>query len=243
MNGYEPAGVRPATTPRGILKVALAMLFLTVFMIAGGMAMVAVLGGRGDAATWARWSNVGQTFEAVNSVFSIFVIGGVLISWAFQAWQMQFAQVALQRSVNAEVRNQHVALIRMAINDPDLAAVWPNDSCGDPVTERQYLYANLLIQHIWLQHTAGVATHEEMINNLKHVFASPIVRAFWRDTANTRHNIYVDGTGEKGLAAAASEIWNEYEAVLACSPEVIRPARRATPGGSRDGEVSPRPGP
>jgi hypothetical protein len=214
MNGYEPAGVRPATTTRGILKVALAMLFLTMFMIAGGIAMVAALGGHGDA--------------------------------AFQSWQMQFAQLALQRSVNADVRNQHVALIGMAINDPDLAAVWPNDSSSDPVTERQYLYANLLIQHIWLQHTAGVATREEMTNNLKNVFASPIVRAFWRDTANTRHNIYVDGTDEKGLAAAATVIWNEYEAVLACSPEANRPARRpapAAPGGPRDGEVSPRSGP
>jgi hypothetical protein len=136
---------------------------------------------------------------------------------------MQFAQLALHRSVNAEVRNQHIALMQMAINDPDLAAVWPHDGSNDPLTQRQYFYANLLIQHAWLQHTTGIATHAEMISNLKHLFASPIVRAFWRDTANTRQNVYVDGTGEKGLATAASEIWSEYEAVLACSPEAKRP--------------------
>jgi hypothetical protein len=219
MNDSETASVRPATTTRGILEVALAMLLLTVLMIAGGIAMVAVLGGQGDPATWARWGNVGQTFEAVNSVVSAFAIGGILISWTFQAWQMQFAQLALQRSVDAEVRNQHITLIQMAINDQDLAAVLPNDGGSDSPTQRQYFYANLLIQHAWLQHTTGVATHAEMVNNLKYLFASPMVRAFWRDTANSRHNIYVEGTAEKGLNAVATGIWNEYEAVLACSPE------------------------
>ncbi|MEV6850261.1 DUF6082 family protein [Actinoplanes sp. NPDC051411] len=219
MSGYESLGVRPATTMRGALKVALAMLLLTAFMIVGGIAMVAALGRQGDAATWARWGNVGQTFEAANSVVSAFAIGGILISWAFQAWQMQFAQLALQRSVDAEVRDQHVTLMHMAINDPDLAAVWPNDGGKDQATQRQYFYANLLVQHVWLQHTTGIATHDEMVNNLKYLFASPIVRAFWRDTANSRHNIYVEGTAEQDLDAVATAIWNEYEAVLACSPE------------------------
>jgi hypothetical protein len=132
---------------------------------------------------------------------------------------MQFAQSALQRSVDTEVRNQHVELIQMAINDADLAAVWPNDGGNEPATQRQYFYANLLVQHVWLQHTTGIATHDEMVNNLKYLFASPMVRAFWRDTANSRHNIYVEGTAEQGLDAVATEIWNEYEAVLACSPE------------------------
>jgi hypothetical protein len=210
-----------------MFKTALAMLLLTVLMIAGGIGMVAVLGRQGDSGTWARWGDVGQTFEAVSSVVSAFAIGGILISWTYQAWQMQFAQLALQRSVDADVRNQHVALMRMAINDPDLAAVWAHDGSNNPVTQRQYFYANLLIQHAWLQHTTGIATHAEMVSNLKHLFASPIVRAFWRDTANTRQNVYVDRTGEQRLAAAATEIWNEYEAVLACSPEAKRSATRS----------------
>ena len=64
MSGYEPLSVRPATTMRGILKIALAMLLLTALMIVGGIATVALLGRQGDSATWARWGNVGQSLEA-----------------------------------------------------------------------------------------------------------------------------------------------------------------------------------
>lgn len=95
----------------------------------------------------------------------------------------------------------------------------PNDGGSDSATQRQYFYANLLVQHVWLQHTTGIATHDEMVNNLKYLFASPMIRAFWGDTANSRRNIYVEGTAEQSLDTVATEIWNEYEAVLACSPE------------------------
>jgi hypothetical protein len=153
MSGYESLGVRPATSTRRILKVALAMLLLTAFMIAGGIAMVTALGRLGDLATWTR-GNVGQTFETVSSVVTALAIGGIMISWAFQAWQIQ-----------------------MAVNDPVLAVVWPHDGSSDPVTQQQYFYANLLIQHAWLQHTTGIATHAEMVSNLKHLFAcSPEVK-------------------------------------------------------------------
>lgn len=95
----------------------------------------------------------------------------------------------------------------------------PNDGGSDSATQRQYFYANLLVQHVWLQHTTGIATHDEMVNNLKYLFTSPMIRAFWGDTANSRRNIYVEGTAEQSLDTVATEIWNEYEAVLACSPE------------------------
>lgn len=56
-----------------------------------------------------------------------------------------------------------------------------------------------------------------------------MVRAFWRDTADSRHHIYVDGTAEQGFNAVATEIWREYEAVLACSPGCREPRVDARP--------------
>jgi hypothetical protein len=56
-----------------------------------------------------------------------------------------------------------------------------------------------------------------MVSNLKYLFASPIVRAYWRDSKNSRQSIYVEGTQELGLAFTADEIWAEYESVLACA--------------------------
>ncbi|MFC3735984.1 DUF6082 family protein [Paractinoplanes deccanensis] len=53
-----------------------------------------------------------------------------------------------------------------------------------------------------------------MISNLRYLFASPKIRAFWGDTRDGRHTIYVDNTAEATFASAADEIWREYEAVL-----------------------------
>src|SRR6185437_8544462 len=55
---------------------------------------------------------------------------------------------ALQQSAEADFRARHVELLKMAIDDPALAEVWP--PYGDDVTPeqtRQFLYANLILQH------------------------------------------------------------------------------------------------
>jgi hypothetical protein len=56
-----------------------------------------------------------------------------------------------------------------------------------------------------------------MVSNIRFLFASPKVRAFWESTASGRKGIYVDGGSEADLASVADEIWREYQAVLACS--------------------------
>jgi hypothetical protein len=228
MNGYEFFGTGPVITARRILKVTLFALLVTAFIVAVGILLVVAVGGQGDPQTWARWGNVGQTFEAVNSVVSALAIGGILISWVLQSHQMQIARQTLQRGVDAEIRNQHVVLTQMAINDPDLAAVWPTIGGNDQTTQRQYQYANLLIQHVWLQYTAGIATRDEMVSNLRFLFASPKIRAFWEGTTKSRQSIYVEGSLELDLASFANQILAEYQAVLACAGGAEPPGAGST---------------
>jgi hypothetical protein len=103
------------------------------------------------------------------------------------------------------------------VSHNSLAAVWPHTTLKDPTTQAQVMYANLLLQHAWLQYSTGIATREEMVSNIRFLFASPKVRAFWESTASGRKGIYVDGGSEADLASVADEIWREYQAVLACS--------------------------
>jgi hypothetical protein len=130
---------------------------------------------------------------------------------------LQEAQTLQRRSFDVEVRKLHVHLMQMAIEHPHLATVWPNLGITDPATLSQHMYANLIIQHVHLQYTTGIATRDELISNLRSLFASPNIRAFWRDTASTRRSIYVEGTTELDLAALIDDIWREYESVLNCS--------------------------
>jgi hypothetical protein len=214
-------------------------LIVIVGVVIGGVALVAFLGNQGDDADWSRWSDIGEAFGVVNSVVSAFAVAALVITWTLQMRDrreqqaelvlqrriVEGAETALRRSADVDVRKLHVNLIRMAVDHPHLADVWPSHSEVDPRIQTQHMYANLLIQHVWLGFTAGIVTREEMIANLRYLFASPRVRAFWRDTADSRRNIYVENTTEVTLAAIAEDIWREYEELLACSADDgIRPA-------------------
>ncbi len=199
-----------ASRPWRILFATLAVvLVFTGAVMGAGLGMAALVGHRGSDGTWERWSDVGQAFGMVNSVVAALAVAALMMTSA--------AQNRSQRTQQAEVslRQLHVTLTRMAIDSPHLAEVWPRTTLEDPVTQAQYMYANLLLQHAWLQHKTGIATREEMISNLRYLFASPKIRAFWATTVGSRQSVYVEGTEETGLASFADEIWREYEAVLA----------------------------
>ena len=209
----EYAAGRSLMPPKVLFWIVGAALVLAGAVVAAGVGIVGLVGRSGDDSTWRRWSDVGQAFGAVNSVVAALAVAALVIT--------SMAQSRSQRDQQTEVsvRQLHVTLTRMAIDNPHLAEVWPRTTMEDPVAQSQHMYANLLLQHAWLQYTTGLATREEMISNFRYLFASPKVRAFWAKTANSRRSVYVEDTIEASMAAVADEIWREYEAVLACSGE------------------------
>jgi hypothetical protein len=207
----ECAAGRSTRPPKTTLWTASASLALAGTVVAVGIGMVALVGRGGDDSTWRRWSDVGQAFGVVNSVVAALAVAALVITSRAQSRSQRDQQTELS------LRQLHVTLTRMAIDNPHLAAVWPRTAMEDPVTQSQYMYANLLLQHAWLQYKTGIDTREEMINNLRFLFASPKIRAFWEKTANSRQSIYIEGTSEASLADVADHIWQEYQAVLACS--------------------------
>lgn len=241
MRSDDDRGRQRVTPAKPMLLLLSVTLILTAAVVIGGVALVAFLGDHGDDASWSRWSDVGQAFGVVNSVVSAFAVAALVITWTLQMRDrrdqqaelvlqrriVEGAETALRRSADVDFRRLHVTMTRMAVDHPHLAEVWPSHSGVDPVEQSQHMYANLLIQHVWLGFTAGIVSREEMIANLRFLFASPKIRAFWRDTADSRHSVYVENTGETTLAAIADEIWREYEELLACSKE---PGKRPAAG-------------
>ena len=195
-------------------------LLLVATVLVAGVGMVAALGEVAHKGTWDLWSSVGQAFGALASVLSGLALAAVVIVFRVQHRELvqQQAELALQRdelrrNAEANVRMLHVHLIGMAISDPLLAAVWPVSSGEvDPERHRQYLYANLVLQHA-RQHPNLISyTEEQFAKNLKHLFASPIIREFWRSTADAREQLLVPGTEEFHFVEHADVICREYEA-------------------------------
>jgi hypothetical protein len=206
--------------------IAIAVILLT------GVGVVAVIGRNGSAATWSRWSSVGQAFGVLSSVFSGLAVAVLVVtSWIqiqeirkqrteVAAWQasLQRTQGELYRSAEADLRKLHVELVKMAIQDDELATVWP--SFGPEIgvaRNRQYLYANLLLQHTRLQVRVGDIGPAQMQTSLRYLFKNPIMRRYWKDTADSRSGILVPGTPEYVFDHEADKICREYDAVLYCA--------------------------
>lgn len=195
-------------------------LLLVAAVLVGGVGMVAVLGELAHKGTWDLWSSVGQAFGVLASVLSGLALAAVVLVFRAQRRELieQQAELALQRialnrSAEADVRMLQVHLIGMAIADPSLAAVWPSSSSGvPPERHRQYLYANLILQYARQHPTLVGYSDEQFAMNLRYLFASPIIREFWRSTADSRAALLVPGTDEFSFVEHAEVICREYEA-------------------------------
>jgi len=192
---------------------------------------VAVIAGIGLAAV------AGKTFGVVNFLISVLAAAAVLV-WSTQrgilpdretdpARQRETRQrETQQRQADLAVRKMHAELIRMALANRHLAAVRPRIARPDPVTESQHMYASLLLQHVWAEYSAERSTREQMVNNVRYLFASSVIRDFWRATVNGRYRICIENSEQVEFVAVVDEVWRRCEAVPAFSAE---PPARATP--------------
>jgi hypothetical protein len=202
----------------------LATVCVTVLMLVPliGVGTVAILAQHGSDNTWTRWSNVGDTFGAINSVLSgLALMAMIVIFWmqqqelreqrselAAQRESLAQTQAHLLRSANANLRELHFELIKLSIGDPDLAKVWPWDNPAVPQRKRrQYMYANLIYQHMLLSLRSDYP-EDQVRASLKHLFTSPTVREYWRFSSKARQSL-VPGTEEFELAQMVDQIVRE----------------------------------
>ena len=137
---------------------------------------------------------VGQYFDAGSAVFSgialLLVIGTTVMQrreLAMQRDALSRSHRELQRSAEADLRRLHMALIQMAMDDSTLADVWGDYRAGIPrERRRQYLYANLIFSHLYLNHKLQMADDAEMLGLLRILSKSEIFREYWAEAAGSR---------------------------------------------------------
>jgi hypothetical protein len=226
MDGPAGGGGALRHVRRALTWVGLAIAAVATALLAG-IGVAALLASMSSGDKWSVLANVGESFGALNAIFSGLALAAVVVTFwaqlnelksqrqelALQRESLTRTQKELYRSAEADIRRLHVELIKMAIDDPVLARVWPLAQCElSPERRRQYLYSNLILQHQRLQVRLG--TDAELHSQIRHTFASPIVREYWQNTAGSRAQLLVPGTEEYRFAEAATEVCNEYESVL-----------------------------
>src|SRR2546423_8092597 len=113
-------------------------------VLIAGLSLVAMVARGGTTDTWNRWSAAGQAFGVLTAVFSGFALAALVITFLMQLQELKAqrtelcqqrellrqARVALHRSAEAEIRTLHTDLMRLAMDDDDLADVWPSLVAG-----------------------------------------------------------------------------------------------------------------
>ncbi|MET0493435.1 MAG: DUF6082 family protein [Actinoplanes sp.] len=202
---------------------------LTVVTLLAGVGIAAMLGRRGNAADWSKWSDVGQTFGVLSSIISSLALAALLITARMQFREMQENRKELEHQRLSLARNHsefartaeanrgllHLEILKLAINDPKLAEVWPSFAPNLSVDQnRQYLYANVIYQfQLTLMKVTGYDYgDEDVLDVMRYLFTSPVMREYWEAAAQARSSL-LPGTEEYLMAQKVDTLWRQYEAV------------------------------
>lgn len=173
-------------------SIAFLAFFIGITLVSvGTTAVLALTLGRGLEL---QMGTIGQVFESVNAAFSGLGFIALVVTFRLQYDEfrlqrkqlenqhsaMDKSQGQLRRSAECDVRARHVELMRMAMEDEDLAEFWPEFQAGlSAKRTKQYNYANLVIQHQRMLYNLGAFTKADVIAFFHYLFASPIMRGYW----------------------------------------------------------------
>jgi hypothetical protein len=193
---------------------------MVVLVVAGVLA--ASLAARVESPeVWDRWAKVGDAFGVLNGLLSGMAFVGLVVTlWVqFRELALQRSELRLQRdaivhsgeelrrSADANLRMLHFELLKMAIDDPALAEVWPDPAnAADERHSRQLLYANLVFQHLSLSMLVARYTDEQIREALRYTFDSPLMREYWRLARRARRRTQVPGSDAWRVARLGDEV-------------------------------------
>ncbi|WP_433720492.1 DUF6082 family protein [Actinoplanes sp. CA-051413] len=232
MAEVDRSSARPLRATR-IMAWCSAVVVGTSVTVLAGVGLAALLGRQGDATFWNNLSNVGQAFGVLSSIISGLALAYLVVTSRVQFRELRASRDDLERQhqlllrSNAELQRTaeagrgqlHLDILKLAIDDPQLAEVWPPFQPGLTTKQnRQYLYANIIyqFQQTWMR--VGGHSDEEVLDTMRYLFTSPIIRDYWRASARARMSL-TPGSDEHRLAQKVDELWHEYEAVIAARRE------------------------
>jgi Family of unknown function (DUF6082) len=148
-----------------------------------------------DRDTLNRWSLIGQAIAPVSVLYSGLALFAIVFTLIMQRRDLdnqgEELAVALEeqrRSSEIALRALHVDLIKLALDDRELAEVWPPLGPGVPETRKDH-YCNLILNLQKVAHEASTIDESELRGALAYLMRSPDMYAFWTKVRNTRVDI------------------------------------------------------
>jgi hypothetical protein len=147
-------------------------------------------------------ANAGDAFGAAAASGSVVVLYYMARSLHIQQGEavdqrreLHKQRVALQQTVEASIRSRHIELMRIAMEDPELAATWPSFRADRPQERnKQFLYISAVLSMHLLAYETGYP-EAEIESTLRRLFSrSPLWREFWAENADARAQTAVADT-------------------------------------------------
>src|SRR5262249_28263030 len=170
------------------------------------------------------WADVGQAFGAISAVIASAALVAVIVTF--------YAQQSEMRSQRAELKSQsatlarsgkelqcssetglsmfHLNLVKLSIENPHLAEVWPaNDPTLQDNVNQQFLYCTLILEGVWLNARTGRYKEADVRANVRYLFTSPVFRQYWRATRSKRALAVATEGPESWFFEVVDEIYEE----------------------------------
>jgi hypothetical protein len=219
-----PARIQARRTPTaGRIATWVAIIFGVIAgTLLAGVGAAAALAQQGGPDEWHTWSDVGQTFGVLSSIISSLALVAVVITARQNREELERHRQFLMHN-NAELKRTsysslgmlHQNLVKMSIDDDDLAQVWPAfDPSITPERNRQFLYANLIYSFQLTALQSGNHTETSVIETMRYLFSNPQMRDYWRFARKARTTLD-PASFEYEFTLKVDRICAEYERVAA----------------------------
>ena len=157
-----------------------------------------------DDVTLDRWSRVGEALSVVGVFFSgiaFLAIAGTLLlqqrELANQREELTLVRQEQQRNSEISLRQLHMDIVKMAINDRDLLSVWPQPTRSLRQRKKDH-YCNLILNLQKVAHETGTIELDELRGALRHLMRSRDMHSFWQ-RARAAHVAVTEGDDAEDL--------------------------------------------
>lgn len=162
-----------------------------------------------------RWSEIGQALSPIGIFFSGVAFIGVAIALLIQQRELrnQHDEISIARDEQARasevvMRQLHTDLIKMAIDDPELLAVWPEMAPGMAGSKKDQ-YCNLILNLQKVAYETHTIELAELRGALRFLMTSRDMYLFWNKVRAAR--VAVTG-GDEGEDFFTSEVDSAFGA-------------------------------
>lgn len=181
-------------------------------------------------------SNAGQAFGAASAATSTAVLFYMARTMRLQKKESELQRLALQsqlealeaqchvaglsrselhRTSEALIRGLHMSVLKMAIDDPELAATWPSSSQEESTSRnRQHLYMNQVLSLQLLAFEMGY-TERHIEATMRRLFSNLLWREFWESRRFGRSQNIPPDTAEAEFSLIVERA---YEAAVNATP-------------------------